>query len=395
VGTTEAGFLRVGREQTMGVGANLTHGRIANRYQPRGGFSHPWTLQPFWDAEFELTEAEQVFYQRKKGSWCCYVVPGFLNGHPPAIKVKAGHLGDPKTVKVWGNGYGKKSVGNPDQLVQVLLTDQPKPFIRLTSLANSTSKVMGADGSVSGGEVPTFFRVRGAMKAEELTGLDILNNIVINGGSEFILRIFEGTAPDIVTGSTRETKEPFAIPEGNRLLFKCDVVLQVDRPATKQVYAYDDIGLLRYNGFDIQLPPHDEYSARLYSIGVYTPPKAPSYFDVIFGTYQEIMLDEIVIGSVWLLSPIIDLLDNFEPDGSWLSFVRNDVFWNLNYSSIIQIDPFQQDRSLEWFKGILSFLAGGTAYLFAVSVVNPLEASYDVVNTAMNETAVRGQFWTG
>lgn len=345
-------------------------------------------MQPVWDAEIELTKDEQKATGRKVGAWCISVLPGFLSGHPPAIKMR----GLPEDSEVWGNQYGKRDV-DPNSLTQVLLTDQPTPFLKITNFTDSRAKVFGAAGAVGGkvtsGVVPPFFRVRGAMKPIPLDGLDVLNNIIAGGGDEFLIRLIGGNAPTPVAPQTPDD----LIPEGNRLLYRCDVVLQVDKPTVKQVFAYDDIGLLRYNGFDIQLPQHEEYSARMYSVGIYIPPPEPTYWDIIFGTYIEIPYDEIVIGTCWFLSQVHR--DNDIVDGTWLAFPQSQVFWNLNYSSIIQIDPFQQDRSLEWFKAILGVLAGGAGYLLAVSIVNPLEASYDVVNTAFNETAVRGQFWTG
>jgi hypothetical protein len=385
-GNIESGYFRVGPETSIGAGGNLPPGRLAN-IAPIVDWQgqHPWAIHPFWNSDFPLDAAERVIYQRDKGMWCAKIVPGFVNGHPPAIKMKGKYL-DPAD-KVWGNQYGEREI-NPDEDIQMLLTDDPVPFLKLTNLVDTRTKVYSAGGGIKAGEVPIFFRIRGAMKPEELSGLDVILNIVAGGGDEFVLRLLGGTAEVPVIREGKDT-----LPEGNRLLYQCDIVLQVDRPSVKQEFQYDDVGILRMAGFSITLPQHDQYSARLYHIGIYTPPPAPTYWDVINGTYIELPYEEIVIGRVFLLSPA--LRDNDIPDGSWMAFARHEVFWNLNYSSIMQIDPFKPDTSLEYFKQIGAVLAGGTAFLIIASMVNPLEATFDAVSTLFNQTAVKGQFWTG
>jgi hypothetical protein len=184
------------------------------------------------------------------------------------------------------------------------------------------------------------------------------------------------------------------------------IVLQVDLSALKQNFEYDDIGLLRLTGFDIKLPGRDKYGARLYTIGIYIPPDPPDMQDVISGAYNEINFDEIVIASVWLLSPTVEVLNlpidentGFPiapvPDGSWMAWPRGEVYWNLNYGSITQIDPVKVDTSLDYFKQILGALAGGVAILVAYSYVNPIEAEYNKILNALNQSIVKGAFWTG
>jgi hypothetical protein len=385
----EQGYWRTSHEQGYGGGANFPHGRIANR-TPSRGLQHPWLIQPFFDAEHPLTQAEQNTVGRDQGLWCVNIVPGFVNGFPPAIKMPMSVL--TPDVKVWGNQYGKGVKIDPKSpsLIQVLLTDEPRPFIRLLSFADSRAKVYGADGSVAGGEVPLFFRVRGAKKADPLDAFDVLENIVAAGGDEFVIRLLEGNAPSVVAPPSKDN-----LPEGNRLLYRADIVLQVDRPALKQSITPDDIGLLRLTGFDVLLPDRTEYSGRLYSVSLYIPPREPTLADVLAGDYQEPTIDEVVIGTLWLLSPVETLLQSNVPDGSWMPFVRNEVFWNLNYASITQIDPVPVDQSLEYFKQILAVLGTGAGYLVALSYVNQDEANYNTILTAYNQSAVKGQFWTG
>lgn len=377
--------LLVGREQTMGGGGNLPFGRIADRARANPA-RHPFMVEPFWDPEMELTEREKTVTGRQKGAWCCRIVPGFLNGYAPALRVAQKFI--PEGARVWGNQYGKTALDpESDKTVQVLLTDEFTPFMKLTSLVDSRAKVFGADGMISRGEVPLFFRAQGAMAPVKLDSSDFASNAANIGASpEIIFNFIAGNLPP------PKPQDDDGFPEGNRLLMQCDIVLQTDRPTVKQEFFVDEVGITRLSGFTIELPPHSDYAARIYHIAKYIPPKAPTLLDILFGTYQEIPLDEIVLATVYFLSPVA--YDNSSPDGSWMAFVRHEVFWNLNYCSIQNIDPFKIDNSFYFFKAIGTVLAGGAAALFLWVTADQKEADYDTVNTIMNQTAVHGQFWT-
>lgn len=399
--TTEGGFIPLTFEQSVAKGGIAPHGRIANR-APSRGFTHPFQMQPFWDSELALTSEEQHNLKRSTGAWCCNVIPGFVNGHPPAVWMKRGYLPAGKALSVYGNQYGKKEINDSDTPVQVLLTDDFKPFIKITNFVDSRAKVYGAHGVVQSGEVPLFFRVQGAFKATPLDQSDLDNNALIAASlSERLAFRILGGQPLVFA----EPKEADNLPEGDRYCYRADIVLQVDRPALKQNFEFDDISILRLTGFDIKLPGRDKYGARLYTIGIYVPPDAPDLQDVISGAYNEINFDEIVVATLWFLSPSKQVLDSIVddngniappiPDGSWLSWTRGEIYWNLNYGSITQIDPVKVDTSLDYFKQILGILAGGAAILIAYSYVNPIEAEYNKILTALNQSIVRGAFWTG
>jgi hypothetical protein len=348
---------------------------------------HPWQINPFWDSEYPLTKKQQEQMLREKGAWCVNVVPGFLNGHPPAISMRGGFL--PKGAKVYGTDYKDKDI-NPDGFYQVLLTDEVTPFITCTDLVDSRAKVIGAGGMIKQGEVPLFLRARGAMKATPLDEADALSNFATFASENLVLRILDGNFR-----LTIPTSKDDGLPEGNRLCYKCDIVLQVDKPSVKQIFEPDDIGLLRAVGFDVVYPARTQYGARLYEISTYIPPQEPTILDVVSGDYIEYPYDDLVIGQLYLLSPVFRDLANNIPDGSWLAYTKGQVFWNLNYASVVQIDPLGVDRSLDYFKQILGVLAGGVAVLIAYSYVNPIEAQYNKLLTVLNQTSARGSFWTG
>ncbi len=392
---TERQYFRVGYETTLGNGGNLPSGRMAD-VSPYGTRVHPWSLTPFFNEELVLNPAQQLALGRSKGAWCARVEPGFLNGHPPAIYMPTEIT---RNQEVWGNDYGK----NPDKtnpkatgLTQVLLTDSPAPYLRFLEI-NDGAAVWGDEDQVQHpGDNPFYFRPRGSMKNEQLSGLDFLNNVLIQADPEaaerYLLRIFNEEAPLYqVRIDVQDT-----LPEGYRRCYRADVVMQIDRPYVIPLFIHDDIGLLRMAGFTISIPVAGQYSARLFTRGRWTPHKKPTYWDFFYGTYQDYPYDEIVIATIFFLSPKLEYIgEHLTPDAYWVPFVQHKVFWNLNYSSIEQIDNFKTDLSLEFFKQILGVLAGGVAYLYAVSIVNPIEASYDQINTMYNQTAVKGTWWTG
>jgi hypothetical protein len=376
---------------------------MTNIINVQGFKQHPFTIMPFWNDRIRLHGSEIPETGRTHGCWCLKIHPGFLNGHPPAIKMWTEDLRQIDGLRCWANNYGKTDLPATTH-ASVLLTDDPAPVIKCTNMMDTRSKIIDSDGGIHGGEVPVFMRARGAKKPFQLESFDILNNILVQADqeavSQYLIRLINAEAPAIVIGDIREDKgDPF--PEGDKLCYQADIVLQVDRPVVTQRFEpQGPVSMLMYAGFDITLPVRTDYSARILETPIYLPPRRPNYWDIIYGTYREYPYDEIVLARFFLLSPTDDFRNTDElggsvPDGTWVPFVRHNVFWNLNYSSIQQIDVFTHDNSLRWFESILSVLAGGVAWLFAVSVVEPIEATYDMINTAFNQTAVKGQFWTG
>ena len=185
--------------------------------------------------------------------------------------------------------------------------------------------------------------------------------------------------------------------EGQRYLHFCDVVLQIDRPATRQIFLPDEFGLLRFAGFQIDPPSSGLYSARIYSIAVMLiRTKQPTLDEIHSGSYQEPTIDEIPMARVYFLSPNKDMLDDLPitPNGSWIPFVRHEVYWNLSYAALEIFDPFKPNRDLDFFKQIGAVLAGGVAYLVLATTADLLEAQFDELSTLMNNTRVRTRFWT-
>jgi len=394
-------YLRVGPEQSIGGGGNLPQGRIPDR-APETVWQHPFTILPYWDSKFVLTNEEQETLKRPKGAWCLKVSPGFINGHAPAISVPTNLV--PDGVKVWGNKYGKQDRKHARlaNFTQVLLTDEWTPFMKVNGFMDARGAVFGATPALPI-NVPKFFRGLRAMDKPKTDPLDAFFSMATAGGlgygpvptagEKFALDILGGGAGPVFVNH----KDDDGFPEGDRYLHFCDVVLEIDRPATRQIFQYDEFGLLRYAGFQIDPPDSGLYNARIYNISVYLIPNPPTLEDIWFGTYIEPKIDEIVLARVFWLSPSKPMLDPDQPiipDGSWMPFVRHNVFWNMSYAALNIYDPFKPNRDLDFFKQISAVLAGGAAYLIIASQADMIEAQHDQISTFMNNTRVRTRFWT-
>lgn len=384
-----------------GQGMNLPVGTIPGFKRRPPGFVHPWTMIPYWNDEMELTEAEQRTFLRHKGAWCVNVVPGFVNGFEPVMKMPIGFL--PKKFSVFGNRYGKLDVSAQEK-VEVLLTDKPEPFLKLASFRDN-ALISYQDGISVPGDVPPFFAFLGARSPEQLDPFqEFINDVIISdrntatptdpfapdkpsGGQQLIIDVLAGTA-DIPPKLLEDSKLPY----GPRVLMSCEVVLRVDRPAVLSDFVTDEFGLVRISGFLIKPPQRAGFQTSLHSVAKYHVPLAPTFADRYLGTFVENNFDELPIGKLYFLSSEKDISPT--PDGSWAVFTQGAVFWNLNYASINTIDPFKQDDSFAFFKVIGAVLGVGAAGSLIGTYADLIEAGFDQVMTALNKTATNGYFWT-
>lgn len=399
----ESPYLRVGPEQSIGAGGNLPMGRLPNRGRETS-WKHPFTVVPVWNSTVELSEEEQLATGRTKGAWTLYMEPGFVNGHAPAISMPNKLI--PDGVKIWGNKYGGETRAHARlaDFSQVLLTDEWAPYMIPRSFMDTRSVVFGATPAIPI-NVPLFFRsLRAMAPVKESDFLSSFFDMATAGGGafgdaptageKFVMDMLGGGAgPSFVEGAPKED----GFPEGDRYLFFCDVVLQIDRPSTRQIFEPDEFGINRFAGFQIDPPDSGLYNARIYTTSVYLMPEEPTLADVQSGAYVEPKIDEIAMARVFFLSPSKKMLDDdaaITPNGSWMPMVRHEVFWNLSYAALNIYDPFKPNRDLDAFKVLGAMLAGGVAYLIIGSQADILEAMHDEVATLMNNTRVRTRFWT-
>lgn len=401
----KAPYLQVGPEQSIGGGGNLPMGRIPNRGRDTI-WRHPFNVLPLWDTKAELTKDQQDATGRIQGAWRLYVSPGFVNGHAPAISIPNKLI--PDGAEIWGNQYGKESRSHLRLagFSQVLLTDEWTPYMLPMNFFDTRSDFISDEKFPAIPiDVPLFFRSLKAMAkpvTQDFTS-DFFSMAAAGGGAfgdnptageAFALNILGGGAgPTFVSGAPQSD----GFPDGDRYLLFCDVVLQIDRPSTRQIFQPDEFGILRYAGFQIDPPDSGLYNARIYTTDILLLSKGPTIQDIENGTYIEPKIDEIPLARVFFLSPSKPVLDDnvpIIPNGSWMPMVRHEVYWNLSYAALNIYDPFKPNRDLDAFKVLGAALAGGVAYLIIGSMADILEAQNDEVSTLMNNTRVRTRFWT-
>lgn len=339
---------------------------VAVDYLPNISF-HPWELQPFWD--------------RDSGQWCCYVVPGFVNGHDPIITMPNRKI--PIGSKVFGNNYGKSDLVGTT--TEVKLTDDLRPFLILDGF-NDPASVQADAGGVSDGSYPDFFRFLGAREPDQIDPI-IIAALEEEGFAEF-------------TGVNREfdavrvnTLPDFSF--GNRLIASCDIVLTVTRASVRSDFQQIEIlgvpSAIVLQSIEI-IPAQAGYGARLASVAKYLPPTQPTVEDRISGSYVEPNFEQLLIGTIWLLSPDPLVTENVQqsPDVRWSAYVENKIFWNVNFESENRIQAPVNENVL-----LITGLAGGLADPIFTAFLQPINDANARAAAALNNTSFKGHFWTG
>ena len=268
------------------------------------------------------------------GRWVAHVWPGFVNGRVPIVHA----VSDEKQVEI------------------PLYLD---PAIGLTFRA------VGADGNPRE-PVPKFFLERGVQEAVRIDLDAVLES---------------GVLPDL------------GRPRPLRLLRACDLVLHQPRVAlTSQVTLEPGpaTGISNVTQTLTLRRPQPGDTLRIFAgryDGIEEQPIDP-LFGGVAGLYEEKTWDELLIATVYLLSPPNTELGS-EPDGTWQPFVRHGLFWNLNYQ-VPNLRLFGGDPSLPFIPP----LAAGAAQ----PVINFLTASLnDATQQTINTIAAHsmaGIFWT-
>lgn len=323
----------------MGLGAS-----------PSSRVRHPWLTTPMWSPVL--------------AQWTATVDPGFLNDQTPIFTATV--TVQQKTGSPWENNpltgqpFFSASVFNqPQDPAQTITVDVP---LYLTPIIPLDVREIGYDGDPTY-IVPAFFINLGAAQAPPTPSAD-----------------------DIEAGADLSLPPP---PPGLRLLRACDIWLHQPRVALTSTITTSD-------GIDGQ-------SNVTQTLGVALP--APSdTLKVLEGTfvpetqaidptqsdYTEPNFDEIVISTVYLLSPPNTPAYSV-PDGTWTPYVQHSLFWNLAWAQpTLNYQPPPTDAGLS----SLSFLgdgAGGTVINYLSSSLND---ALQATQNALAANSLAGTFWT-
>lgn len=239
----------------------------------------------------------------------------------------------------------------------VPLTISPAPIIKVTHFRDATGV---------GGTYPAIFKKLGARKPEAvdqvLTSLD--SNVQVE-------------------------VELFPEEYGTRRLLAADFILHVDHDGvrTDTTYADPNTGNLVIHSAAFT-SAMDRYPYLVQTVSEYTPIQYPTMLERLLGTMDEPNYDQLQLGTLWLLSPP-DEPDETKPGPTWQAYTQHFVFWNLGYANVNKFN-FTNPQPITIHTG----LAFGLLDSIGNSMLAPINDAYIDVMNALNETSMRGYFWT-
>jgi len=335
-------------------GRTITMGR-------RATWRHPWFTEALW--------------LPKKKAWAAFVLAGFCNGFSPAVRTTAGELREAQ-----GAFFG--------QLVDASAGADEIDQIALLAIGGGADAGLPEDAVL---DVPLYLRPPVPMNAWRKVGFD----------GEIAPPLFfqqRGVAKPITTGQI--TSRAVDAPKGNRLLRACDIWLHQPRTALTSQITIDPLGALSSTSnvtqtLDIREPAAND---RLkIQTGTFEPQQANRLnfggaSNVLASDYEEATWDQILISTVWLLSPP-DTAPGTSPDATWQAFSSHNLFWNLLWVQP-KLDPFFNTDIFRPLAGIVGILAGGVGVgavnFFAASINDATQGAFNILQAQ----SLAGSFWT-
>jgi len=193
----------------------------------------------------------------------------------------------------------------------------------------------------------------------------------------------------ITSGSMSAEIPMFDEQGGTRRLMAADIILHVDHAGirTDTTFADPTTGRLVFHSPVITVTSH-RYPYHINAVPRYEEPKYPDMLDRLMGSYDEPNYDVFHLATLWLLSPP-DADDDVQPGPDWEAYPQHRVFWNLGYAGVNQFNH-RQPEPLTLHTGLMF----GLLDPLANSILSPLNDAHASVLNALNETTMRGYFWT-
>lgn len=296
---------------------------------PVRGFLHPWQLSPRWVRDDN---------DALGGHWGTTVRPGFVNGYDVSIE--------------------------DDDANPLALIEDPAPLLKLTTFRDPTIS----------------------------SGITVSGDQIIILGGEGYPRYFDdlGVIPNEAMRDI-ETDAPDADPDRTRLIRACDIVLETARPSAKQeVTVGDPIGdqqaVTISTSIDLSAVSDARHTLR--STPKFTGTPEPTDLDRLAGTAVEAAVDQIQIGTIWLISPP-KADPASDPDQSWDAYSQHFVFWNLHHASRAQVETgIRAPITLH------TGLAAGIGDTLIASLLAPLNDAFEQVRAFLDGSDFTGRYWT-
>lgn len=338
--------------QQGGAGAHLALSRAGQSLSAagRGKWRHPWETRAAW-----VPEAQR---------WAAVVEAGFVNERAPSVRttvIEQGALGpydfgiNPLTGRPFFSDHVFAPLGRAEKPSQTVV-DIP---LYLDPVVPLTFRALGYDG-LPGFPVPQFFLDRGAAEAPRVS--------VDEGG-----------------GITTEIADP---PRNLRLLRACDVWVHQPRLALTSEITFPSDFVFGTSLVTQTLGVRNAVAGDTLRVISGTFTQTPIAIDPTRNDYEEQAWDDVLIGTVFLLSPP-NAVPGSAPDGTWQPFVRHSLFWNLCW-----VPGFFRPVTTSSGTPFIPPLAAGAAQL----VINFLVASLnDLTSQALNiltAHSLAGTFYT-
>ena len=314
------------------------------------GVTHPWLTRLLWNAR-----AKQ---------WVATILPGFVNEATPIYRAT---VAEQQTLDpTWGtNPLSGQPYFSADVFHKETVDDGAKQVdvpLYLTPLLPLALRNIGFDGAPEY-PVPEYFQRLGVRAAAALP-----------------------TAEEAAAGAELPDT---AKPAGLRLLRACDFLLHQPRSALTSTVSLEAGPATGISNVLQTLSVRSETPGDVLRIfaGV-AGARTAQTIDPLAMDYTEQTFDEILISTVYLLSPVDAPLGSV-PDLTWQPFVRHSQFWNLNYAQ-----PGFQPLAEEPIGTFFPPLGAGAAQI----VINYLTASLnDAARQSLNILrghSMAGRFWT-
>lgn len=285
---------------------------------------HPWASRARWSAD--------------KLRWEAMVHPGLVNALDPVVRLQR---------EDWPLGFEPPT---PDAAVaDVALVDLPR---------------IPLAGFRSPDPIPDFFVARGVMPASEM-----------DAGGDFLEIQQLGLLSDAANA---------------RQLRACDLVLVMDKPVmtTEWTLGATLDGSTAQFSIGITQAPNHSNRARVVSKTQHVPPQPPSRIDLLTGVVGEQAQDEVLIATIYLLSPPGAALDA-SPDDTWQAFTQHHLFWNLHHG-MKQLEPPLAKQNLSLNTG----LAGGIGDAWNNFVLSQINDAASAASEFLGREMLETRVWT-
>lgn len=299
-----------------------------------GGFEHAWHARHRWD--------------EKRKAWVARMNFGMVNGRMATVPMRFADA-----PAAWQSSFPAGKRPGPLERTMVPLDYGPEIALTWRQVGYGSQPISSStnpDGSVQSSyeAVPPYYVRRGVLRADgEHSSKDLKNS---------------------------------------RLLFASDLVLRLERPFLAN--------LVQLQGTDFSVSaapqPARREPARVVSMPRFSVPIANySAADLLFQRYEDSPTDDLLLATVYALSPAVGALETSGIDASFSLETRQWAHYNLAHSPRRDFTPQPEARNLTLATG-LGLGLGDALFNLILSTQQAYAAS---VLAMFNARDLRGMFW--